>query len=249
MTRKGEMDSFTIVFRDITNIRSMEKQVQQHDKMVAMGELASGVAHEIRNPLNAISMVAQRYGKEFKPAGNEDEYYKMTDVLLSETKRVNNIIQQFLRFARPPKLNKSEIQVGQLIKSISAIAETGCKSKGLDFEVKCGCEQAINVDIDLMKQALINIIQNSIEATDKGKISLNVNKVKENIAIEVSDTGQGIPDDKLDKIFNLYYTTKPNGTGMGLSIVQQIISQHNGKLKVESKVGSGTKFILEIPAA
>jgi PAS domain S-box-containing protein len=245
--QKGDIDSFTVVFRDITDIRSMERQVQQHEKMAAMGELASGVAHEIRNPLNAISMVAQRYKKEFKPAENKKEYNSLTDVLLTETKRVNNIIQQFLRFARPPKLNKTPVKIDNLVKDVSAMIEPQCKSKGLGFVVNCDCEIFVNLDIDLMKQVLLNILQNSIDATDKGKISVRVEKVKNKMIFELSDTGSGIPKDKLDKIFNLYFTTKPSGTGMGLSIVQQIISQHNGFLRVESEPDKGTKFIIEIP--
>ncbi len=225
----------------------MEHQVQQHEKMAAMGELASGVAHEIRNPLNAISMIAQRYKKEFKPAENKKEYNSLTDVLLTETKRVNNIIQQFLRFARPPKLNKTPVKIDNLVKDVSAMIEPQCKSKGLDFEVNCDCEVMVNMDIDLMKQVLLNILQNSIDATDKGKISVLVVKDKNKIVFELSDTGSGISKDKMDKIFNLYFTTKPSGTGMGLSIVQQIISQHNGFIKVESELGKGTKFIIEIP--
>jgi len=245
--KTGVLDSFTIVFKDITGVRNMEKQVQQHEKMVAMGELASGVAHEIRNPLNAISMIAQRYKKEFKPEGNPGEYNSMTEVLLTETKRVNNIIQQFLRFARPPKLNKSKIKVNELVKDIFALVEPQCKSKGLLFEVKCDCEETVNLDIDLMKQVLLNILQNSIDAADKGKISAMVFRKSDMIVFEISDTGMGIPEEKLEKIFNLYFTTKPRGTGMGLSIVQQIVSQHNGIVKVESKPGIGTKFIIEIP--
>jgi two-component system sensor histidine kinase HydH len=243
----GELDSLTIVFRDITGVRNMEKQVQQHDKMVAMGELASSVAHEIRNPLNAISMVAQRYKKEFKPAGKAGEYNSMTDVLLSETNRVNNIIQQFLRFARPSKLNKTQIEVKDIVKDVSAMIEAQCRSKKLEFELKCNCEQKINVDKDLMKQALLNILQNSVDAVKKGKITLEVAKSRSGILFVISDTGPGIPQDKLDKIFNLYFTTKPSGTGMGLSIVQQIISQHNGTISVESETGKGTKFSIEIP--
>jgi PAS domain S-box-containing protein len=245
--KTGVLDSFTIVFKDITGVRNMEKQVQQHEKMVAMGELASGVAHEIRNPLNAISMIAQRYKKEFKPDGNPGEYNSMTEVLLTETKRVNNIIQQFLRFARPPKLNKSKVKINELVKDIFALVEPQCKSKGLLFEVKCDCEETVNLDIDLMKQVLLNILQNSIDAADKGKITAMVFKKYDMIIFEISDTGMGIPEEKLEKIFNLYFTTKPKGTGMGLSIVQQIVSQHNGNVKVESKPGVGTKFIIEIP--
>ncbi len=245
--KTGSLDSFTIVFRDITGVRNMEKQVMQHDKMVAMGELASGVAHEIRNPLNSISMIAQRYKKEFKPQENIEEYDSMTDVLLSETKRVNSIIQQFLRFARPPRLNKSEVIVSDLINNISAMIEPQCRSKKLEFEVKCDCSQKVKLDIDLMKQVLLNMLQNSIDATSKGRISLAARKSGSLLVIEISDTGHGIPEDKMDKIFNLYFTTKQRGTGMGLSIVQQIVSQHSGTVKVESKPGKGTKFTIEIP--
>jgi signal transduction histidine kinase len=193
-------------------------------------------------------MVAQRYKKEFKPMQNAEEYNSLTDLLLSETKRVNNIIQQFLKYARPPSLNKKKIEIREIIKDVAAMAETQCNSKGLKFEVDCDCEQSVIVDADLMKQALLNILQNSVEATRAGNISLKVRKLKKNVEIRISDTGPGISEDQISKIFNLYFTTKPSGTGMGLSIVQQIVSQHNGTIRVESKVGNGTEFIIEIPA-
>ena len=244
----GDIEAFTIVIRDITELRGMEKHVQQQEKMAAMGELASGVAHEIRNPLNAISMIAQRYDKEFKPKDNVKEYKSLTKVLLTETKRVNNIIQQFLRFARPPKLNLSSVSSSELLEGLSGVVEVQCKSKGIGFRIDAKAQKDLRIDVELMKQALLNILRNAIDATSKGgEVTLLFYTGGKKDKFEITDTGNGIPEEQIGKIFNLYYTTKTEGTGVGLSIVQQIISQHNGEIKVESKVGKGTKFTIELP--
>ncbi len=246
--KTDELDAFTAVIRDLTEVRKMESQIKQREKLSAMGELASGVAHEIKNPLNSIYMIGQRFRKEFKPEENVTEYKSLTDALISEVQRVNKIILQFLGFARPPKLKLTEVSSKILINELRALIGSQAIEKGITFEIIEKNEVLLKIDYDQMKQAFLNLLQNSIDATPpaghlKLKIITNSNKA----VFEIEDTGKGIAPENLSKIFNIYFTTKQDGVGLGLSMVQQIISQHNGNLFVESQLGVGTKFIVELP--
>lgn len=244
----NNISAFNLVIDDITDLRNNEKQRQLNEKMIAMGELASGVAHEVRNPLNSINMIAQRFEKEYSEQMQSEEFKTLSKVLRTESSRVNSIIEQFLRFARPPKLNITEIKTSDFLKEIKSICEITAKEKEVTLEFLQENPVKLKIDIEQMKQVFINLIQNAIDATGKdGKIIVSC-KVKSNkCTFEISDNGAGISGENLNKIFNLYFTTKSKGTGLGLSIVQQIISQHGGKIFVESKEGSGTKFIIELP--
>lgn len=246
--KNNDIESFTIVIRDITKIIAMEEQVKLREKLSAMGELASGVAHEVRNPLNAISMVAQRYKKEFIPKENPEEYNKVTDVLLSETKRVNEIIEGFLKFSRPGKINLQRCSAGELINEIDLLYKPQFVAKGLQFNIIKSNDADILIDKELIKQALMNLLQNALDSTEKGYVELKFSSQNDKIMFTVEDTGEGISKQDIEKIFNLYFTTKVKGTGIGLSIVQQIISQHKGFITVESEIDKGSKFKIEISA-
>lgn len=242
------LSSFTAALKDVTDTRAMERHIQQREKLVAMGELASGVAHEIRNPLNSVNMIAQRYEKEFVPQANQDEYYGITKILRSEVHRVNNIVQQFLSFARPPKLNITSISSSEFLSDLRNIFEVQLSSKYIELEISSAEECLLKIDREQMKQVFLNLFQNSIGAMPKGgKISLKLFCNGDKRIFEFQDTGTGIPEKNLSKIFNIYFTTRAEGTGLGLSIVQQIVSQHDGLINVESKQGTGTKFTIELP--
>ena len=232
----------------MTETLRLKKEVERREKLSAMGELAAGVAHEIRNPLNAISMIAQRFGREFKPARGVKEYRAITDVLQKESQRVNNIINQFLRFARPPKLKLSYITVKQLVNHAATLFESQAKAKKVNFQFEYGQDRNINVDMEQMTQALLNLLQNSLDAAEKGgKILLFADCNDDELIIRVEDDGVGIPPERLSKVFDLYFTTKKRGTGMGLAITHQIINLHRGKIEVQSKPGKGTTFLIKIP--
>lgn len=246
--KENEVDSATAVIKDLTEVRRMEAQMRRREKLLAMGELASGVAHEIRNPLNAISMIAQRFEKEFLPSEGVQEYQSLAAVLKSEVRRVNHIIQQFLRFARPPLLNLSRIALKQFIEQVVTLFESQASAKSIHFQTNVDCDVALRVDREQMTQAILNLLQNALDATPAGGIiTLACAASNGTVAIVVQDTGSGIPKDRLDKIFNLYYTTKPDGTGMGLAITQQIVLQHQGTIEVKSEEGKGAQFIIMIP--
>lgn len=245
----GEIESAFAVIKDLTEKRNLEETVRRKEKLTAMGQLASGVAHEIRNPLNAIGMISQRLGKEFEPKTDETEYYDLTRTVVTEVRRINEIIQQFLKFARPPALDLKRTNIESLVKSVVKLTSSQAKEKGIEIALNLIPIPDLRIDSNQMKQALLNIIQNSIEAIQgKGVISVQSKLTEESeTIIEIADNGIGMSQETVSKVFNLYFTTKSTGTGLGLSLVHQIISQHNGRIEVESEIGKGTKFVIFLP--
>jgi signal transduction histidine kinase len=222
--------------------------VKRKEKLSAMGELASGVAHEIRNPLNAISMIAQRYEKEFVPRSGLREYRSLTGVLQKEIKRMNSIVQEFLRFARPAKPQLSDVDARQFVDHVAMLFKGQAAAKDVQFSAVCECDGKLFVDAEQMTQALINLLQNALDVASKGdSIVLDASKSERSVTFRVSDTGTGIAPDHLNRVFDLYFTTKPDGTGMGLAITQQIVTQHGGEIHVESEVGKGSTFSISLP--
>ena len=244
----GETDTYSLVIEDVTETREIQKHLAQSERLASMGELASGVAHEIRNPLNTINMIAQRMDREYSGRLSSDDFNTLVEILRSESKRVNGIIEQFLYFARPAKPNVTEFEVASLLNAVGKIAEIQTAEKGIAFSLEAGEGAAMTADYQQLKQVFINLIRNAVEATDSGgKIKIAHRQEGGKNIFDVSDTGCGISDANLDKIFDIYFTTKSGGTGMGLSIVRQIIIQHGGTITAESKLKHGTKFTITIP--
>lgn len=247
-TPDGTVESRTAVIKDLTEARQLEREIQRKEKLTAMGELASGVAHEIRNPLNAISMIAQRYEKEFTPRSGSKEYRALTQVLKKESARVNSIIQQFLTFVRPPKLKFAKLSAQQFVDHVSTLFQGQASARNIEFVTHCDYEGMVQIDHDSMTQAVLNLLQNALDATPhQGSITLHVFRKEGSLLFEIRDTGKGLPKEQLEKIFNLYFTTKTNGNGMGLAITQQIISQHQGSIQVKSEVSKGSTFTISLP--
>lgn len=248
--RDGEIDSAFAVIKDLTEKRHLEESLQQKEKLTAMGQLASGVAHEIRNPLNAIGMISQRLNKEFEPAHDAEEYRQLSRTIVSEVERINQIIQQFLKFARPPRLELMPTNINTLLKETVDLVATQAQSKNVRIEVDMNDLPDLRIDQNLLKQALLNLLQNGIDAieADSGMLQIHSDLSEgRHVRITISDTGAGIPKDIKSKIFNLYFTTKATGTGLGLSLVHQIISQHNGRIEVDSMPDQGTTFAIYFP--
>lgn len=241
-------DNYIIVINDITESRRLEEESKRKEKLSAMGELASGVAHEIRNPINAIGMIAQRLDKEFKVEKESDEYHSITSLLRSEVTRINKIITQFLSYAKPFSLQVKKVSSKNFFDDIYRLFSDQAKLKQVELIKLTDNSYEIMIDPELIKQSLMNLLQNAIDAVDKGgKVEINYFNNNDNLIIEVTDNGKGIPEYVKNKIFDLYYTTKPEGTGLGLSIVQKIITEHNGTIEVFSEVDKFTKFKITIP--
>jgi PAS domain S-box-containing protein len=247
----GALESRTVVLRDLTETRRLERMAQRREQLSAMGELASGVAHEIRNPLNAIAMIAQRFAKEFTPRSGVKEYRSLAGVMQEEARRVNGIIRQFLSFARPPALRPRPTPVAELIAHVASLVGAQAQEKGVSFTSSVADDRlTAELDPEQMTQALLNVLQNALEATPAGgEIRLTAERDQTGLRLTIADTGRGIPAASLGKIFNLYYTTRPEGTGLGLSITQQIVSQHGGTIDISSVEGSGTVCVIVLPPA
>jgi signal transduction histidine kinase len=165
----------------------------------------------------------------------------------SEVTRVNNIIRQFLEFAKPPRLNKTGLSICEVIEECISLVETEARLKNVLFERNFNGDCALSADREKMKQVFINLLRNSLDAMDSGRIKCSVKKINDIAEIHVADTGIGIPKDILPKVFNLYFTTKSDGNGLGLSIVHQIVSEHNGSIEIDSVENSGTTVIIKLP--
>jgi len=236
--------------KHLRKLKEMEKQIQLAERLSSLGHLASGFAHEIRNPLNAISMGIQRLKREYNP--NEEtkskEFHSFTDIILNEIRRVNDIVEQFLNLSKPFKLNIKNCSIEELINNLIILFEEEAKSKGIIIEKELYNLPKINIDPERLTQALINIMKNGIEAMENGGVlKIEALSTKGYLKIIISDSGKGIPDNQLDKVFNYYYTTKDNGAGLGLPIAHRIIEAHGGELRLNSKLGSGTKVTILIP--
>ena len=244
----NEPENFTIVINDFTERKNLEEQTKRQEKLSAMGELASGVAHEIRNPINAIGMIAQRLNKEFIPNKDSEEYKSILNVLKDEVTRINKIITQFLNYAKPLGIELKTVEANEYFDDIYRLYIDQSNFKKIHFNKLSTESIQIKIDPELMKQALMNIVQNAIDAAgENGSVTINYYKTGELLYIVIEDNGAGIAEDQLKKIFDLYFTTKKEGNGLGLSIAQKIVNQHNGTIIVESKIKKGTKFIIKIP--
>jgi len=237
-----------LVIRDLTEWKKLENQVQRKERLAAMGELASGVAHEIRNPLNTIGTIVQQLHKDFEPVDNKEEYLDLSKLVYSEVKRINKTINNFLKFARPELIVASNFNLTEFINRLKKQYKPMMDEKNIKMEISHGYQGEVYWDKNQIQQVMMNLIQNSIDAIKKeGEIKITTEKINDDIIISVSDNGEGIAKDKINKIFNLYYTTKAKGTGIGLSLVQKIIYEHGGLVNLESEKNAGTKIMIKLP--
>ena len=231
-----------------------EEALRRRDRLAAMGELASTVAHEVRNPLNAVGMTAQRLKREFlgaTPAGGaeREELQDLLGIMTSETQRIDRIVQQFLEYARPPRLAPEPVDLGALVDDVAGRARSRAESRGVRIEVEASGAGIAVVDPAQLRQALDNLVRNAVEATPEGgRVSLSARREGGGHAVEVRDTGRGIEPDHLPRIFDLYFTTKADGTGVGLAVTQQIVTAHGGTIEVDSRPGGGTTMTVRLPA-
>ncbi len=223
------LDSYTIIINDISEMKYIEEQSKRDEKLLAMGEFASSVAHEIRNPINSIGMIGQRLDREFLPQKSRGEYNALTKLLTEEVNRVNRIITQFLQYSKPLEMKLVNTDINQLMKGFHHLFIGQAEQRKISFNVFGDGNITAFIDPELFKQALVNLIQNAFEAVeDDGMIEVRYSRIDGNLIITIKDNGRGIPESERNKIFDLYYTTRIDGTGLGLAISQKIILQHGG---------------------
>lgn len=269
MTRSGRY--FSMVLRDVTDRFMAQKQLMEsHEKLrvaheelkrtqdhlvsterlAALGELAMGVAHEVNNPLQGfkgrLQLMAEDLSERLGPESPALADLKLLD---EQVDRLSKIVRGLLAFARPLKVESALVDINETVGTVVQLMESSVRSSGLRLE----CEMAsglshVEVDVSQIQQVILNLLQNATQATDPGGcIRVRTFGVDSSVAIEVQDTGCGIRPEDLVRVFEPFFTTKVKGSGLGLSICRGIVTQHGGKLKIESEVDRGTKVQVLLP--
>ncbi len=238
--------------RHLSGIIEMERRLEKAERLSSLGQLAAGVAHEIRNPLNAISIATQRLKKDFVPAesSKEEDFNNLSSVIKDEIKRLNGIIEEFLSFSKSRRLELRDFSITEILQKIVSLIREEAQDRGVIIETKWRESPAvIPVDINKIQQAFLNLIKNAMESIPaQGKISITVDKEGKNyIIVRISDTGCGMTADEIERIFSPEYTTKEKGVGLGIPLASEIIRGHGGEIRVISRKGEGTTFEVILP--
>ena len=252
---RGERIGKIVVFRDLTNVYKIQDEILRMDRLVSLGKLASGIAHELRNPLAGIKTTAQALGEELSEEDSRREYLHR---ITKEIDRLNDLLRTFFSFAKPQNLNLAQCHIKEIINEIIPFLIKEIADKGIRFLETYHPElPKIKVDKTQMHQVFLNLFLNAIQAMPHGgELKIEVSPViatslegekQKLIKVVISDTGKGIPPSIVQKIFDPFFTTKPRGIGLGLSITYQIIKKHGGTIKVESQWEKGTSFIINLP--
>jgi signal transduction histidine kinase len=238
--------------RHLAGIVEIERQLEKAERLSALGQLAAGVAHEIRNPLNAISMASQRLKREFIPEDEDKhkEFETLAGVIRDEIRRLNGIIEEFLTFSKSRRLELHDYPVSEVLQKIVNLIREEATLKGIVMETRFSNNPAvIPMDVDKLEQAIFNFVKNAMESiSGEGVITIAVDSSgKDRVSIKISDNGCGMTSEEVERIFNPEYTTKEKGLGLGLPLAHEIIRGHGGEIRVLSQQGSGTTFEIILP--
>ena len=253
----GETFGWLIIFTDLTRLKAIEEHIQRMERLVLAGTMAAEIAHEIKNPLAAMSGAAQMLREE---AGQSPLNERLIGILQREIERVNGLVTEFLWMAKgsPQSSRVEDVAVCSVIEEITALLRAN-KAAGASHTIRTEFRSRPTISIDPLHlhRALWNLVVNAIEAMPEGgelRIAVDLEQRLENrdrpVRIDIGDTGCGIADQALKRIFDPFFTTKTNGTGLGLSIVYQLVEKASGRVEVDrSQSGSGTVFSLFFPPA
>lgn len=247
---QGHTIGAIIIFKDVTNLRSLEEQVQRSDRLAMIGQISAGTAHEIRNPLTSIKGFLQILNRTMEERKMEKEF-QYTEIMLNEIDRINNLVSEFLLLSKPKHALIRKVKLSTVINEILPIIrnEAVLYNVTVDYHANENLPSII-ADRELLKQVCLNVSKNGIEAMsdEGGKLILSeeIDPEERKVQILIHDTGSGIPSFLIDKIFDPFFTTKEKGTGLGLSVCQRIIHDMGGHIRVASK-GFGTTFTISIP--
>jgi two-component system sensor histidine kinase HydH len=238
VTSDGIFVGHMYLIKDLTQIKQLQSEIQRKDKLAAIGNLAAGVAHEVRNPLSSIKGYATYFKSLF---AEDDENRAIAEILISETDRLNRVITELLEIARPSDIKPKEVDVQSIFETAMRLVQADWSQKAktkISTEIKDGLE-TLFIDPDRFVQVLVNIYLNSLQAMpDGGLLKTEVGSDRDFIVIS---------QETKEQLFNPYFTTKNSGTGLGMAIVHKIIEAHNGKVTVSSEEGKGTVITIHLP--
>jgi signal transduction histidine kinase len=235
------------LLKDAGSLKTLQSLVSYSAKLTALGRLTAGVAHEVKNPLNAMAIHLELLKDQLRasPEGVQESL----QVIESEIRRLDRVVQGFLKFVRPQELQLTPTDLNRLVEEVVGLLRMEWEAAGVQFELQLDeALPALAMDEELIRQALLNVLLNACQAMPKGGWARIVTlRERAMVCIRIADEGTGIPPEDLDKIFRLYYTTKTEGSGVGLSLVYRTLQLHDGDVRVTSEVGRGTTVSLFLP--
>ena len=237
-----------LLISDVTEIRSLEQRMRENERLAAVGRMAGGVAHEVRNPLSSIKGLALLLKNKFAAGSKEQD---TADLLIQETERMNRTITEMLSFTRPIALHLGRVDLAALLQRSLQLIKTEAVDNHIETTLEVERELLpVSGDIDRLQQVMMNVLLNAMQAMEQGgrlMVTLANKEGDRSVELRISDTGEGIAAELLPQVFYPYFTTKQGGTGIGLSISQKIISDHGGSIELESEPGTGTTVIILLP--
>lgn len=252
----NEMGELAAQFNEMTaeleKKQELEAKLQEAEKSAVVGRLGSAIAHEIRNPLNYINLTLDHLRAKFKPedADKSADFEKLTAQLKAEVARINGQISDFLSYSRPANPNLQPTDVREVIDNSLRIVEAQAEECGIKISViEREKVPRITADAEYLRSLFNNLFINAVQAMEGtgGNLNVKISPDAEFVKIEISDTGKGIAEENLAKIFEPYFSTKETGTGLGLAIVQKVVDVHNGTIEVASNPNEGTHFVVKLP--
>jgi PAS domain S-box-containing protein len=246
----GEQMGALVTLRDLDSLESINTQLQVSERLAALGRITAGVAHEVKNPLNSMRLWLENL-KESLPPDRDAGAQQAVQVLDKEIDRLDAVVKRFLDFTRPVELKLEATNLAELLKDVVNVAQPQMQKAGVELEELLGNGvPEVWADRDLLKQAVLNLVLNAVEAMPAGgELRVELMRRGEMAEISVADTGRGIALENQQNIFQLFYTTRPGGSGIGLATTFRIVQLHNGSIDFQSETGRGTTFRIELPLA
>jgi len=235
-----------LTLHDLESVREIETELEVSRRMASIGRLTAGVGHEVKNPINAIVVHLELLRNKVHAGGDA---LRHLDIIQSEIRRLDRVVQTLVDFSRPVELQLKDQDLRAVVASVLGLASAELQTRGITVESQSPTGPVLcRVDADLLEQALLNVVLNGAQAMATGGL-LEVRLAEDTrwAYIRVRDHGEGIPDEIRPRIFDLYFTTRKEGSGIGLAMAYRIVQMHHGQIDVESKTGSGTTFVLRLP--
>jgi signal transduction histidine kinase/HAMP domain-containing protein len=249
IAERGERIGALLTMRDAESVRRIENEIELSRRLAAIGRLTSGVAHEVKNPINAIVVHLELLREKMREV--DPNTRRHMDIIGNEIHRLDRVVQTLVDFNRPVELRLTSFDLRRLVEDVAMLAAPEAALQGVEVKTLIGREPLpIKADNDLVKQALLNVVLNGVQSMQRGGV-LTVEARREDVSasVEVRDQGGGIPPEIQDKVFNLYFTTKKSGSGIGLAMSYRVLQMHSGSLDFTTEIGLGTTFRLLLPLA
>jgi signal transduction histidine kinase len=247
IAERGERIGALLIMRDAESVRRIESEIELSRRLAAIGRLTSGVAHEVKNPINAIVVHLELLREKMRET--DPDTHRHVDIIGREIHRLDRVVQMLVDFNRPVELQLADFDLRKLIEDVVVLASPEAEQQGVNIQTQLAGEALpVRADSDLIKQALLNVVLNGVQAMSTGgTLHVRVKQSDTAATIEVQDEGSGIAPEVRDKVFNLYFTTKKTGSGIGLAMSYRALQLHNGALDFVTEMGRGTTFRLILP--